>query len=65
MLESTQVAADMLDYMSDSEVKEFGESVGYLKSPNQRSIDCPSQSFVGESVMSYEDLFNKAITRRS
>ena len=63
ILESTQVAADMLDFMSDSEVKEFGESVGYLKSETQHSIDCGSQSFIGESVMSFEDIFNKAIAK--
>ena len=63
ILESTQVAADILDFMNDSEVGEFGESVGYLKSVNEQSIECDSQQFIGESAMSFEDIFNKVVSR--
>lgn len=62
ILESTEVAIDLLDFMKDDEVKEFGESVGYLKNNiSESSEEIKPQSFFGDSVISFQDMFNEVV----
>lgn len=61
MLDSTEVAADMLDFVGESDVKEFGESAGYLKREpleGGSGLQKP-RTFILESDLSFQDIFRK------
>ena len=59
MLDSKHVLADMLDSMSDEDVKVFGESFGYIGSHDD-GIDT-EPTMLSESVLSFQDIFNNVI----
>ena len=64
MVESTVAAADMLDFMSDEDVGEFGRTVGYIKGGDAvcESADSACEIVVDNEV-SFQEMFNEAVSR--
>lgn len=60
MLDSKHVLADMLDSMSDEDVKVFGESFGYIGSHDDEIDTEPTM--LSESGLSFQDIFNNVIS---
>lgn len=62
MVEPKILAADILDSMDESEVKEFAEDLGYIgSSPVEKSEVKPM--VLGESAFSFQEIFNKAVIK--
>jgi hypothetical protein len=59
MVESKILAADLLDYMDESEVKEFAEDMGYISSKTDIMEQKPLM--LGESGISFQKIFNSTI----
>lgn len=62
MVEPKILAADILDSMNESEVKEFAEDLGYMEKPSS-GIRNVEPTVLGESVFSFQEIFNRAVAK--
>lgn len=62
MVEPKILAADILDSMDESEVKEFAEDLGYIGSSLEEKSEV-KPTMLGESAFSFQEIFNKAVSK--
>lgn len=64
MIEPKILAADILDSMNESEVKEFASDLGYIHSDCEKGANVPMNEIViGESSFSFQNIFKKVVSR--
>ena len=62
MVEPKILAADILDSMDESEVKEFAEDLGYIDGHSEENVEV-KPTVLGESAFSFLDIFTKAVSK--